>query len=59
MKYEIKINGNILKTDDRDVTLEFIKAVTKLVTHQHYVPAVQPIVTGDVHPAYANTNQEI
>lgn len=45
MKYELKINGNILKTDDKDVALEFIKAMGKQAEHYvPHIPFVAPIV---------------
>lgn len=37
MKYELRINDNILKTDDKDVTLEFVKAIVGLTL---YTPPV-------------------
>ncbi len=40
MKYELKINGNILKTDDKDVALGFIKAIAVPATYQHYVAPI-------------------
>ena len=40
MKYELKIDGNILKTDDKDIALEFVRAMARPVT----VPYIPPIV---------------
>ena len=46
MKYEITIDGNTLKTDDKDVALEFIKAMARPI-----IPYVPPIVIErDVYP---------